>query len=546
MGMSVLGLQPQPVCSAEPILTPHPDSLRRPVKRVQLLFPPMVIPKYQSRQSALFPLGLGYVGSMLERAGHEVEIVDCASEGYDTIVDIGKDRVVYGLSPDQIRERIVRYKPDAIGISCLFSTQEKRMLQIAAIAREVNPEIVIITGGPHVSAFYKQLAQNPNVDYCVIGEGENIIAGLVEALNGKREMTAVDAVCYREGGHVVHQPVARWIENLDVVPFPARHMVDMNLYFTIGEPQGIRLDGERRKRAAQMTTSRGCPFQCTYCAKNVTWGKAYRTRSAENVLAEIEHLVETYGVEHIAFQDDNFTADMDRAAVIFDGIVERKLPITWEAPNGLGVNFLSVDLLEKMKASGCVSFTIAVESANSARLRAVRKPNYIKMAPPIVARAKELGIEVRGFFMIGFPGETLDEVQKTVEYARGLKLAVTNFAIVTPLPGTVFYNEVVQAGLLDESTVDFEDFTYGAGELQLAAIPNSQLRTIRKIEWMRTIFLDDDGNFRHDVRLKREDVLDELTKAAVLFPDNAEIRNILAQARRFYDIADLGLLRDAV
>ncbi len=522
------------------------DSKALPVRRVQLFFPPMVFPKFQSRQTALFPLGLGYIASVLERKGLETELVDCASEGYDTVEDIGKERVVYGLTSDEIRKRIEKYKPDVIGISCLFSTLEKRMLMIAKIAKEVNPDIVVVVGGPHVSAFYKRLILSASVDYCVNGEGEEVVDGLFDALNGKRSMDSVDALCYRRDGKVVYQPRKAWIEDLDVVPFPARHIVDMDLYFRIAEPQGIRLDGETPKRAAQLTTSRGCPFQCTYCAKNVTWGKAYRTRTAENVLDEMAHLMETYGVEHFAFQDDNFTADMGRAEVIFDGIVERGFNITWEAPNGLGVNFLSPHLLEKMKASGCTSFTIAVESANSALLRKVRKPNYIKLAPPIVEKAKELGIEVRGFFMIGFPGETLEEVQGTIDYARDLHLAVTNFAIVTPLPGTVFYNEVVEAGLIDERTVDFEDFAYGAGELQLAAVSNVQLKTMRKVEWLRTIFLDDTGVFKHDPHLKKSDVLDELAKATSMFPDNADISDLHNQAVLHYQMDDEQPARVAV
>lgn len=516
------------------------DSLIRPVRRVQLLFPPMVFPKFQSRQTALFPLGLGYIAAVLERDGYEATIVDCPSEGYDTITDIGKDRVVYGLTEDQIRARIEAYRPDAIGLSCLFSTLEKRMLRIAAIAREVNPDIVIIAGGPHVSAYYERLTASPLIDYCVVGEGEDIITALLAALNQGGGLEAVPAICYRRDGRIVYQPRTSYIQDLDAIPFPARHLVDMETYFRISEPQGLRLNGEERVRVTQMTTSRGCPFQCTYCGKNVTWGKSYRTRSAKNVLDEMEFLIEKYGVQHFAFQDDNFTADMTRAAEIFDGIVERKFNITWEGPNGLGVNFLSPALLEKMKASGCSSFTIAVESANAATLLRVKKPNYIRLAPPIVKKAKELDIEVRGFFMIGFPGETLEEVQKTVEYARNLRLAISNFAIVTPLPGTPLFNQCVEKGMLDLDKIDFEDFAYGAFDLQLAAVPNEQLKAIRKIEWMRNIFLDENGQFRHDVRLKRKDVLDELNKGKALFPDDPTIATMLEQAEAFYGVPPAG------
>lgn len=514
------------------------DSLIRPVRRVQLIFPPMVFSKFQSRQTALFPLGLGYIASVLERDGYEVEMVDCPSEGYDTLLDIGKDRVVYGLSEDQIRKRIQDFRPDAIGLSCLFSTLEKRMLNVARIAKEVDPNIVVFCGGPHVSAFYERLTRSPHVDYCVIGEGEEIACRLLKALNAGGGVEEVGGLTYRRNGELIIQPRGPYIQNMDDIPFPARHLIDQDVYFKIGKTQGLRLDGEQRLRITQMTTSRGCPFQCTYCGKNVTWGKGYRTRSAKNVLDEMEYLIEKYKIERFAFQDDNFTADMQRAAEIFDGIVERKFNITWEAHNGLGVNFLSPALLQKMKASGCVSFTIAVESATDATLRRVKKPNYIKLAPPIVKAAKELGIEVRGFFMIGFPGETLEEVKRTVEYARNLDLAVSAFALVTPLPGTGLYRECVEAGLINEATIDFEDFSFGAFDLQLSKVPVEQLKAIRKIEWLKTVMMDKDGHLKRDISLNPRDAIEELQNGIRLFPDEPELKQLYQDAVQFYGWRD--------
>ncbi len=515
-----------------------PDSVVRPVRRIQLFFPPMVFSKSQSRQTCMFPLGLGYIGAVLDRAGYEVSLVDCPSEGYDTLTDIGKDRFVYGLTPDEIRARIEEYRPDAIAISCLFSTLEKRMLQIAEIAKSIDPNIIVVCGGPHVSAFYERLMHNPLVDYCVVGEGEVAVEELFAAINGKGKLGTIGSLCRRESGNLHVQPRTGWIEDLDQVPHPARYLVNMDTYFNIGKVQGLRMDGDERLRIAQMTTSRGCPFQCTYCGKDVTWGKSYRTNSAKHVLDEMQYLIEKYGIQRFAFQDDNLTADMQRAAEIFDGMVERKFNVTWEAHNGLGVNFLSTALLEKMKASGCVAFTIAVESANDATLRRVKKPNYIKLAPPIVSKAKELDIEVRGFFMIGFPGETRDEVDATVRYARELDLAVTNFAIVTPLPGTTLYRESVEAGLINEKDVDFEDFAYGAFDIQLSQVPVEELKVVRKVEWMRTMFMTSDGQFRTDHGLKQRDVLDELAKGVRSIPDNADVKAMYEAAQAYYSELD--------
>ncbi len=512
--------------------TTSPDSVIRPVRRVQLFFPPMVFSRFQSRQTAMFPLGLGYIAAVLERAGYDLSLVDCPSEGYNQSIDIGKDREVYGLSIEQIRQRILEFKPEAIGLSVLFSTLENRALQIARVAKEIDPSIVVVCGGPHVSAFYKRLSQDPAVDYCVTGEGENVVIDLFDSLNNNgRGLTEVQALTRREGGKVHVHKRRSYMENLDVVPFPARHLVNTDLYYKIGKVQGLRKDGEDGVRLEQMTTSRGCPFKCTYCGKNATWGKEYRTRSAENVLNEIEHLVDRYGINRIAFQDDNFTADMERAARICDGIVERGLPITWEAHNGLGVNFLSPPLLEKMKASGCVGFTIAVESSNDTTLLRVKKPNYIRLAPPIVKKAKELDIEVRGFFMIGFPGETEPEVMRTVEYARNLDLAVSAFALVTPLPGTQLYNECVAAGMIDEAAVDFEDFSFGAFELKLSQVPVQRLKAIRKVEWLKTVLQDRaSGGLKAALNMKPQDVLDELANGIHLFPDQEDLRRLHREA----------------
>ena len=494
----------------------------------------MVVSTVSSRQTSLFPLGLGYIASVLEAEGMEVCLVDCASEGYDTTLNIGKDRIVYGLTPDEIRQRIVDFKPDLVAVSALFSTLEKRMLMIAEIAKEVDPKIVVVAGGPHVSAFYERIIRNPAVDYCVIGEGEEIMAQLLHALNGSCRFEDIGGLCRRDGGNVVIQSRRSYIENLDGLARPARHLVDMETYFRIGEPQGFRIEENHGLRSVTMTTSRGCPFQCTYCGKGVTWGKSYRTQGVESVLNEMEHLIETYGANHFAFQDDNFTADMERAAAIFDGIVERGFNINWEAPNGLGVNFLNPPLLEKMKASGCDSFTIAVESANDATLRRVRKPNYITLAPPVVEKAKELGITVRGYFMIGFPGETLVEVMQTVDYARRLDLAVASYSLVTPLPGTPLYAECVEAGMIDQETVDFEDFAFGAFELELSQVPVSELMAIRKAEWMRAMFLDINGRFRSDCGLKKSDVLKEIDGGMKSYPGNETIIQIRNAAKAYY------------
>lgn len=203
---------------------------------------------------------------------------------------------------------------------------------------------------------------------------------------------AIGSLAYRRDDRVVMHPRRGWIEDLDALPHPAWHLTDVERYFRIGRTQGLRIDGEQR--LMQVTTSRGCPFRCSFCAKDATWGAGFRARSVENVIGELTELRDRYGVRRFAIRDDNFTADTERAEAICDAIVERRLDITWEAHNGLGVSYLSPKLLERMKASGCVGFTIAVESASPATLKRARKPSYIEAAVPIVDEARRLGLRL--------------------------------------------------------------------------------------------------------------------------------------------------------
>jgi len=309
--------------------------------------------------------------------------------------------------------------------------------------------------------------------------------------------------------------------------------VKLERYFEIGKIQGLRLDGEREKplRVLQVTTSRGCPCNCTFCGVKATWGKPFRMRSPENVLDEIEQAIEAYSIDRVFFQDDNLTANRKRAAAIFDGMMERGLNITWEAHNGLQVSTLNDELLEKMKGSGCVSFTAGIESGNAEILRQVRKPVNLKTLPGTLRKAQDLGIDVRGFFIIGFPGETREQIRQTCEFARSLRLSVSAFAILTPLPGSALYNDCVAQGLLDEASLDFEALSFGGVNLQLSEVPIEELLRIRKIEWLMNVFADEHGNLKTSLPIAREEMLTELKNGVKLYPDDEDIRKLYEQAK---------------
>ena len=513
--------------------TTIPDSIAsKKIKKVMLISPGMVFDRLQSRQTAIFPLGLGYIAGMLAKE-FEVSLLDSSLEGYNNIQPLPKGKTVYGLEDHDIKSAIERFLPDAVLVSCLFSSLHRQTLRVARLAKEVDENIVTVVGGPHPSAVPQLFLRENAVDYCIVGEGEATTLKLLLHLNaGKKVQDAVDGLGFRSSGNTLLIPKKNYITDLNQLPFPARHLIDLDRYFTIGKIQGLRLDGERKKpmRVVQMITTRGCPNRCTYCAKSVTWGKKYRMRNPQNTLEEIEHLINAYQVERIALQDDNLTVNRKYSVSLFDALIEAHLPVTWEAHNGLEVDTLDEKLLDKMKASGCVSFTAAIESGTEEILQKVKKKVDLKRARQTIRYAQSIGIDVRGFFMLGFPGETRDQIQKTCDYARELQLSVTAFALVTPLPGTALWQFCERAGLVDLDRIDFEDLSFGGLNLQLSEVPVPELHRIRKIEWLKNSFADADGTLKRNLPISKEELLSEIEKGVTLYPDDQELQGLLYQA----------------
>lgn len=502
------------------------------IRKVMLIYPAMVFDRLQSRKTAMFPLGLGYIAGVLANE-FEVKIIDSSLEGYDSIKTLPNGKTVYGLEDRDMKSAIEGFSPDAVLVSCLFSSLHHQTLRVTQIAKKVNENIVTLVGGPHPSAVPQLFLREHSIDYCIVGEGEYTTLKLLRTLDkGKKLQNDIDGIGFRLKEKPLLIPKKNYIADLDELPFPARHLVDLDRYFTIGKVQGLRLDGESEKpmRIIQMIATRGCPNRCTYCAKSVTWGNKYRMRSPHNIIEEITSLLNTYQVERIAFQDDNLTINRNRIMSVLDAMVEASLPVKWEAHNGLEVDTLDQQLLDKMKASGCVSFTVAIEFGTQKILQKAKKKVDLKKARETIRYAQSIGMDVRGFFMLGFPGETREQIQKTCEYARGLNLSVTAFALVTPLPGTELWNYCEKEGLVDLDKIDFENLSFGGLNLQLSEVPVPELHKIRKIEWLKNAFAAPDGNLKHNLPISKEEMLSEIEKGINLYPADEELKRLFSQA----------------
>jgi magnesium-protoporphyrin IX monomethyl ester (oxidative) cyclase len=382
---------------------------------------------------------------------HKVSIIDAPTEGYGNLEQMDGMTYRVGLSSKEIAERIKRWSPDVVGIDIPFSGWSKTAFEIASITKSINKDIITVLEGQHPSARPEACLANSNIDFVVIGEPENTIFELVAELEqGKRDLKKIRGIGFVRNGTPVITLPRPVIEDLDSLPFPARHLLPNEIYYAVVKENPLR--GEIRKPWTIMITSRGCPYGCVFCTQCIVWGKKWRGRSPENVVAEIEQLVKTYRVKQIDFMDDNMTLDKKRMENICDLIVKRALHVEWFTPSGVRADTLDENLLKKMKQSGCKKIRVAPESGVQRVVDQIIKKNLdLKSVENAVVLCKKVGIKVGCFFVIGLIGETKEEIMQTINYAYKLRQLGADsfiFSIAMPIYGTELYEQAERGGFL--------------------------------------------------------------------------------------------------
>ncbi len=411
--------------------------MMKKIKKILLFIPPAITFKERIDINPLPPLGLGYLGSILEENGIEVKIVDCLIEGWDTRVKIADNLIRIGLSFEDIEKIIRSYGPDIVGVNNSFTKQRENAHTIYEIAKKIDKNIITVAGGAHPTVMPELVLADKHVDYVVIGEGDRTIIELVYLIEGKTDVSALDGVGYRESGKIKIIPKTRFIENLDTLPFPAWHLLSMEKYFGLKASHGDC----RRKRFSPIITSRGCPAQCSFCSAYAVWGRGFRYRSAENVIGELKQLKQLYGIEEIMFEDDNLTLNPQRAEEIFDLMINERLNMEWDTPNGIAAWTLNENLIDKMKESGCRNLNFALESGNQHVLDTViKKPLNLEKVKPLVRYAQRIGLDVGIFLVVGMPGETEEQMWDSFRMAAQLGIYTPHISIATPYPGSALYD----------------------------------------------------------------------------------------------------------
>jgi len=429
------------------------------------------------------PLGLGYLAAYLEKNNHEVAIFDATLKN---------------ASLEQTLLAIKIFLPNLVGITVL-SRGHNKAREIINEIKKIFPKLPVVIGGTQVTAAPAEVMADFKADFAVIGEGEITLAELVSALGGKNKFSDIDGLAYREKKKIRINHKRKLIENLDKIPFPAWHLMPPGQYRIAPILEPIHASP-----VAPILTSRGCPYNCSFCASNVTWQRKLRFRSPENVIGEIKLLKEKYGVKEIHFADDNFTMDTKRAEEICDRLIEENIKLPWQCPNGVRIDRLPLSLLRKMKKAGCYAVGLGIESGNQKILDKNSKNLNLKVVPQVLEDLRKVGIESYGFFILGLPGDTKQTINETINFALTNPFDRVWFNLFTPYPGSPAFNNWL--GNRRVGDIDWDKHDCSTAVAKLRGVSGKELEKLQKVA-LRKFYLRPRSLFKLLVRLRPREVL---------------------------------------
>jgi radical SAM superfamily enzyme YgiQ (UPF0313 family) len=366
------------------------------------------------------PLGLMYLAAYLEKySNHQVNILDCQVLRYNL---------------EKLKEEITKIKPDVVGITAMTFTLLDVIKAVKAI-KEIDPNIKVILGGPHVHIYPEETLNINGVDYVVIGEGEIPLKNLLDNINNPDYLKQIQGVVFKNQEQIINNGCVAPIQDLNSLPFPARHLTPYKKYSSsLG----------KRFPVTTMFTSRGCPFKCLFCDRPHL-GKSFRARSAMNVVDEMEEC-QKLGIKEIFIYDDTFGVDRQRVLDICSEVKKRNLDITWDIRTR--VNTVDEEVLQALKNAGCQRIHYGVEAGTPKILAVLRKGITLELALKAFNLTREIGIQTLGYFMIGSPTETKEDILQTIKFVKKLKPDFAHFTITTPYPATDLYRLGLQNGVL--------------------------------------------------------------------------------------------------
>jgi anaerobic magnesium-protoporphyrin IX monomethyl ester cyclase len=411
--------------------------------QVTLVNPPY--PPDAHQHPPFIPLGIGYLGAVLEKTGYNVNVIDCQAQH---------------LTLNDVKAELRKRQPEIVGLTSTTLTY-KSALNIIKAAKDALPNCLTVIGGSHAT-FWDEEALNecPQLDVVARGEGENTILELAEKVEkGEGYHDIVGTTC-RKGNGIIVNPSRPFIEDLDSLPFPAFHLWPIEHFKKYG------------KIIFPVMTSRGCTFWCDFCSAVRMFGRRYRMRSPKKVVDELELLYNKYGEDQYTFYDDAFTVSQARTEEICNEILKRGLKIKWDCETR--VDMVKKGLLQKMKDAGCIAVWFGVEAGSEQVIEAMGKGISIQQTLNAFKWANKVGLMTVASMILGFPGETRETAMKSIKLLEQIKSDEIGIYIATPYPGTPMYDYVKKMGWIkitdfnkyDTATPIFETPTMSMKELR--------------------------------------------------------------------------------
>ena len=386
-------------------------------------------------------LGLGYLANAIKDK-YQVRILDCMKEDF---------------SLDNYARYLKDYKPDVVGIQC-FTYDIYIVADYLKQTRQILPDVITMIGGPHPTAMPEESMSffGNTLNYAFISEAEEGLPELLALIEGKgltnENLSKVKNLIWRNGNQIVANPVT-YIADVGKLGMPAWDLMPPDTY-----PKSPFSAFYKRFPVAPIITSRGCPYKCTYCQASLISGKRMRYRPVSLVVEEIRYLQRTFGVKEFQIIDDNFTLNRKYVMDFCNAIIDNHIDITWTCPNGVRLDTLNDEMIEAMKSSGCYIISAGIESGSDRILKYVKKHETTDIMMDKVRMIQRHGIDVIGFFILGFPTETIKEMRQTIRFSKDLGLLRANFLLFHPIPGTEIYTMLNHTGELTNINYDANSF----------------------------------------------------------------------------------------
>jgi anaerobic magnesium-protoporphyrin IX monomethyl ester cyclase len=410
------------------------------------------------------PIGLAYLAGAIQH------------EHSPAILDMLKTR----MTDEEFCQYVRSGQFDVIGFQC-YTQELQSVARLAALVKSVSKDIVTIAGGPHPTLLPRETMGylSTTLDFLLRGEGDITFPQFLNCLNhGHKDMEKVTGLVWKQADKVIENAPHEFVKNLNALPLPAWELIQPQTY-----PPAQHGAFFKKFPIAPIVTTRGCPYACKFCSAPILSGRRVRFHDPEKIINEIRLLHAQYGIREIHIIDDNFTINRSHADAVLTKIVEAKLGISIAFPNGIRVETVDKELLNLMKRAGAYLISLGIESGSDRILQLMNKKLKVAATEEKVNLIHNAGLDIAGFFVIGFPGDTREDIEKTIRFSVKLPLIRANYFDFLPLPGTPIYNELEQNGEL--AKIDWKHFHFMTAPYAPAGMTREELRKLQRTAFIR-------------------------------------------------------------